>query len=254
MSVWAGVGFSTLITTAARFRYPAGAEGLLRRHRSYFKTRGTQYSSTTHQKWQTLIVSAHSLSGPGAGQRRQDFELSELQEGTTLYLEQTDNLSGKGIFRMHITKASADRIVFDVENVSSMRYFMVTLFPPGEMQSIYFLDREPDGVWRYYSMARTGRNASRLTSGHDLPRSTVRLRSIAPWPASTTDGTSSRAITVRRRWGTCTLTAPPRRGALRTNGVVFGHALNCHGVVARALSYAGREHVHFNRARAGAAR
>jgi hypothetical protein len=67
---------------------------------------------------------------------------------------------------MHVAEASADRLVFDVENVSTMRYFFVTLFHPGEMQSIYFLDRESDTVWRYYSIARTGRNASRLTTGH----------------------------------------------------------------------------------------
>jgi hypothetical protein len=34
------------------------------------------------------------------------------------------------------------------------------------MQSIYFLDRESDGVWRYYGMVRTGKNASRLTAGN----------------------------------------------------------------------------------------
>ncbi len=37
-----------------------------------------------------------------------------------------------------------------------MRYFFVTLFHPGEMQSIYFLDRESDDVWRYYSISRSG--------------------------------------------------------------------------------------------------
>jgi hypothetical protein len=37
---------------------------------------------------------------------------------------------------MHIGKASAARIGFDVENVSVMCYWFVTLFRPGEMQSI----------------------------------------------------------------------------------------------------------------------
>ncbi len=30
------------------------------------------------------------------------------------------------------------------------------------MQSIYFLDRESDDVWRYYSIVRTGKNANQL--------------------------------------------------------------------------------------------
>ena len=86
---------------------------------------------------------------------------------------------------MHVTKASADRIVFDVENVGSLRYFLVTLFSSGEMQSIYFLDRESDDVWRYYSMVRTGRNASRLTTGHassSINRAVAFYRSLAEIP------------------------------------------------------------------------
>ena len=107
-SGWAGVGFSTLITTAARFRNPSGAEGLLRRIGAVSELAGMRYWSTTHQQWHTLIVSAHALTGSQPGQRREDFAPGEVKEGAVLYLEQVDNLSGKGIFRMHITKASAD--------------------------------------------------------------------------------------------------------------------------------------------------
>jgi hypothetical protein len=163
---WSEAGFSTLIVAAARFRYTSGAEGLLRHIGAVSELTGMRYWSTTHKQWQTLIVSAHALTGPQPGRRRQDFQLDEMKEGAVLYLEQVDNLSGPAINRMHITEASADRLVFDVENVSTMRYFFVTLFHPGEMQSIYFLDRESDDVWRYYSMVRTGRNASRLATGH----------------------------------------------------------------------------------------
>ena len=164
---WTGVGFSTLITTAARIRYPAGSEGLLRHIGAISTLTGMRYWSTTHKNWQTLILNAHALAGPRAAQRRQDFEPNELGEGKMLYLEQTDNLAGKAIFSMRIIKASEDRIVIQVENVTSMHYYLVTLFSPGEMQSVYFLDRESDNVWRYYSMVRSGRNASRLTTGHE---------------------------------------------------------------------------------------
>jgi hypothetical protein len=120
----------------------------------------------------------------GAGQRRQDFEPDELQEGKVLYVEQTDNLSGNGIFKMRIAKASADRIVSDVENVTSIRYFLVTLFPLVRCNPSILWIVNPDGVWRYYSMARTGRNASRLTAGHESLRSTAPWHSIAPWAES----------------------------------------------------------------------
>jgi hypothetical protein len=108
-----------------------------------------------------------------------------VQQDKVLYLEQVDNLSGKAIYRMRITEASANRLVFDVENVSLMRYSFVTLFHPGDVQSVYFLDRESDNVWRYYSIARTGRNASRLATGHEsssINRAVAFYRSLVGIP------------------------------------------------------------------------
>jgi hypothetical protein len=164
---WAGVGFTTLVTTVARFRHTSEAEGLLRHSGAISELAGMRYWSTTHKQWQTLIVEAHALTGFEPGQRREDFAPEEMKEGKVLYFEQVDNLSGKAIYRMHIAEASADRLVFDVENVSTMRYLFLTLLHPGEMQSIYFLDRESEDVWRFYSMVRTGQNANRLIAGNE---------------------------------------------------------------------------------------
>jgi hypothetical protein len=162
---WSEVGFSSLITTVARFRYTSGADGLLRHVGAISQLEGMRYWSTTHQQWQTLIVDSHAATASRPNQPRQDFAPNEMQEGKVLYFEQADNLSGAASYRMHIAEVSADRLVFDVENVSTMRYFFLTLFHPGEMQSIYFLDRESDDVWRYYSITRIGRNASRMATG-----------------------------------------------------------------------------------------
>ena len=182
---WTAVGFSTLITTVARFRYSSGAEGLLRHIGAISELAGMRYWSTTHKQWRTLIVNAYALAGSPPSQRREGFTPDEMKEGKVLYFEQVDNLSGTAIYRMHIAEASVDRLVFDVENVSVMRYFLVTLFHPGEMQSVYFLDRESDDVWRYYSIARTGRNASRLAAGHEsssINRAVAFYRSLAGIP------------------------------------------------------------------------
>jgi hypothetical protein len=182
---WAEAGFSTLIATAARFRYNLGAEGLLSRIGAISALEGMRYWSTTHQQWQTLIVNAYASTGSQGGQRRGDFTPDEMKEGRLLYFEQADNLSGKARYRMHIAEASAGRLVFEVENVSVMRYLFVTLFHPGEMQSIYFLDREGDNVWQYYSMVRTGRNASRLATGHEsssINRAVAFYRSLVGIP------------------------------------------------------------------------
>jgi hypothetical protein len=184
---WIDAGFSTLVTTVARFRYASGAEGLLRHIGAVSELAGMRYWSTTHQQWQTLILNAHAVTGPQLTQRREDFTPDEIRSGKALYLEQADNLSGAATYRMHMAEASADRLVFDIENVSTMRYFFVTLFPPGEMRSIYFLDRESDSVWRYYSITRIGRNASRLATGpghasSSINRAVAFYRSLAGIP------------------------------------------------------------------------
>jgi hypothetical protein len=66
---------------------------------------------------------------------------------------------------MHIVEASADRLVFSVENVSTIRRLLVAIFRPGEMQSIYFMDRESDNVWRYYAILRPGKERERTGYG-----------------------------------------------------------------------------------------
>ncbi len=163
---WSATGFTTLVTTVARFRHTSGSEGLLSHIGAISETAGTRYWSTTHKRWQTLIVDAYALTGLQSGRRRQDFTPDEMKEGNLLYFEQVDNLSGKATYRMHIVEASPDRLVFEVENVSTMRYLFVPILHPSEMQLIYFLDRESDDVWRYYSIVRTGKYANRMIAGN----------------------------------------------------------------------------------------
>jgi hypothetical protein len=164
---WAVAGFTTLVTTTARFRHATEAEGLLRRIGAISDLTGMRYWSTTHKRWQTLVVDAYALTGLRPDQRRGNFTPDEMKENSVLYFEQADNLSGKAVYRMHIAQASADRVVVDIENVTTMRYLFIPIFHPGETQSICFLDRESDSVWRYYSIVRTGKGASRLISGNE---------------------------------------------------------------------------------------
>jgi len=164
---WAAVGFTRLVTIVARFHPTSDAEGLLRHMGAVSELAGMRYWSTTHKQWQTLIVDAYALTDLQPAQHREDFTPDEMKEGRVFYFGQADNLSGKAIYRMHIAEASADRLVFDVENVTTMRYLLIPILHPGEMQSIYFLDRESDNVWRYYSIVRIGKNANKLIAGNE---------------------------------------------------------------------------------------
>jgi len=183
---WTEPGFSTLVTTVARFRHTPDAEDMLRHIGAISELAGLRYWSTTRKQWQVLIVEAHALTGLQAGQRRADFTPAEMKLGQALYFEQADNLSGQAIYRMNLLEASADRVVFSVENMSTMRYLLLPFLHPGEMQSIYFLDRESDNNWRYYSIMRTGRNANRLIAGNEasaVNRAVAFYRRLAGIPA-----------------------------------------------------------------------
>jgi hypothetical protein len=182
---WAEGGFSTLVTIAARFPYTSNAEGLLHHIGAISQLAGTRYWSSTHKQWRMLILNAYALTDSKPSQRREDFTPNEMREGKVLYFEQFDNLTGKATYRMHIVEASASRIVFEVENVSMMRYYFIPILHPGELQSMYFLDRESDNVWRYYSIVRTGKNANGLIAGNEassVNRAVAFYRSLAGIP------------------------------------------------------------------------
>ena len=164
---WRDVGFTTLVTIAARFPHTSGTEGLLHHIGAISEFAGTRYWSTTHKQWKTFIVDAYALTDSPPRQRRQNFTSDEMKEGNVLYFEQVDNLSGEAIYRMRIIAATASRLVFRVENISTIRYHFIPILQPGEMQSIYFLDRESDEIWRYYSVMRTGKNVNRLIAGNE---------------------------------------------------------------------------------------
>jgi len=164
---WTYSAFRTVVVTVARFRHTTGVEGLLRRVGAISERAGIRYWSTTHKRWQTLVITAYALSEAVGDRRRKDFSPDEMLGGRSLYFQQEDNLSGKAIYRMCIRSVSPDRLVFDTENISTMRYFLMPLFSPGEMQSIYFFERETQDVWCYYSIVRTSENASPLTAGNE---------------------------------------------------------------------------------------
>jgi len=162
---WTAPGFTTLVSTAARF-HATGAEALLQRIGDISRLTGIRYWSTTHQSWRTLIVSASALAGP-RGSVRPDFPAADLTQGSILYFQQSDSLSGKAAYQLRMVSVSAERLIFETENITGLHYMLMPLFPPHELQAIYFLERESPGAWRYYSLARTGKDASGLAAGHD---------------------------------------------------------------------------------------
>ena len=140
---------------------------MLRRIASISGLVGIRYWSTTHQRWQPLILSASALTGLTGSQRRQDFSIADLSPGSIFYFQQSDSLTGKATYRLRMISVSPDRVIYETENMTSLKYLMLTIFPPHELQATYFLERESEDLWRYYSIGRTGKNANGLATGHD---------------------------------------------------------------------------------------
>jgi hypothetical protein len=162
---------------AGRFRSTGTIDELLAHFGAISALKGLQYWSVTDGGWRTLITSASALKGPESGHSRPDFTLAEMRGGHDLYFAQQDNrTSEEVVYRMRVRDLSPDRFVVAIENLTPVRSFMLTLFNPGDLQSVHFVERESPGVFRYYGLAFA---AESLASSLALPRASYVNRALA---------------------------------------------------------------------------
>lgn len=149
--------FTVIVALAGRFREDAGADGILARIGAISTLTDTRYWSITDQRWQPLIVKAFALGEPTGVHPRPDFTAGELRATGDHYFMQSDNRIGTDVvYRLRIEEASSGRIRFSTENVGPVKWLGIPLLAGGAIQSTYFLDREPEGVWKFYSLTRIG--------------------------------------------------------------------------------------------------
>jgi hypothetical protein len=123
-----------------------------------------RYWSVTDKRWDALFTQAASLDGPNPGALRGDFSFSEIHGGGDFYFLSADNRLQKDmVTRLRAKEVGEERIVLEMTNVSPLRWLGFTMVPAGDMQTLYFLDRQTDGSWQFYSLTRV-LNASSLLS------------------------------------------------------------------------------------------
>jgi hypothetical protein len=183
---WRPLPLRVLVTAAGRFRHQGTAEDLLARFGAVSTLTTIRYWSVSDKRWRTLITGASALSGPAAASRRPDFGVAEMRGGTDLYLAQDDNRStGDVVYRMRVREITPDRLVVETENVGAVRYLLLPLAGPGDLQVLHFLERLGPGEWGYYGLARTGAGASPLLGGHEashVNRAVALFRHLAGLP------------------------------------------------------------------------
>jgi hypothetical protein len=166
------IGWSTgaprlVVAVAGRFRDSGGADGLMARFGAISDLVGVRYWSVTDGSWRPLVASATALTGAASGQPRADFSAEEMRSSRDVYLAQRDSRSAsEAVYRMRVRESTFDRFVIESGNVTSIRWWGLTLFGPGDIHSVYFLQQQEPGIWSYYAVT-TIAGSSWFTAGHD---------------------------------------------------------------------------------------
>jgi hypothetical protein len=159
--------FGTLLAVAGTFQSGDGEAALLSRFGAISKLLLVQYWSTTDHTWRPFLTAATALTKEVGGQPRSDFTTTEIESGQDLYLGQTDSRStNEVIYRMRLRESDSQHFLIETENVTPVRRWALTLYKPGELCSLYFLDQRSPGIWSYYSLTRVG-GSRWLIAGHE---------------------------------------------------------------------------------------
>jgi hypothetical protein len=154
-----------IVALAGSFPHAGEAQTLLARFGAVSSLRGLRYWSVTDKAWRELITDGAALTGPEPGRRRPDFSPAELETGATVYFEQEEGRSsGPVVYRLRVLEAGTARVVIATENVTPIRAFLVTLFPPGSLRATYLLERRAPELWAFYGITTTTTEASALAS------------------------------------------------------------------------------------------
>jgi hypothetical protein len=165
---WMAPGAKVLVGLAASLRDEGGVDDFAARLGAVSRLREMRYWSVTDKAWRPLVTDAAAVYGPDDRHRREDFTAAEMTKGKDLYFVQHDSRStGEVLYRMRVLEKSGTRLVVNVENASTIRFLGFPLFGPQDLQVVTFVEQSGGGLWGYYSLSRTGKNASRLVGDHE---------------------------------------------------------------------------------------
>jgi hypothetical protein len=131
----------------------------------------------TEGGWRTLITRASALEGPEANRPRLDFTpRRDAERRRPLLRSSREPRRRDVVYRMRVRDFGPSRFVVAIDNVSPVSRYLVTLFNPGDLYSIHFLERREPGVWGYYGLAWAGDS---LVSRLAVPEASYVNRALA---------------------------------------------------------------------------
>jgi hypothetical protein len=148
-------GAALVVALAGNLTGPQNGDDLLARLGRISALTTVRYWSVTTKRWTPLFVRTIALAKRDATATRADFSPDEIRSGREFYFLSSDNRStGATITHAAVKELDSTHIVLEMVNVSPIRWFGLTLVPPGGMRTLYFLDRQADSAWHFYSLSR----------------------------------------------------------------------------------------------------
>ena len=154
-TVWPTGSATLVVGLAGRFGNAGDADAILARIGAISALREIRYWSITDKQWNPLFTRASALEGPDPKKPRGDFSAAEMREGHDDYFLAADNRSrDDAVSRLNVRQANPEHLVIEATNVTPLRFMFLSFAEPGDLQTWYFLDREAEGSWRFYSLTR----------------------------------------------------------------------------------------------------
>lgn len=161
---WPASERAVLVAAAGRLR-SAHVEGLLGRIAEISALPEIRFWSVMRDAWQPLFETASAVTGPDGRTHRADFSPAELVTGARLYMlaDQNDPLDAI-VQRLTVIERGSDRLIVELENVSSGHMALMEILPVGGARTLFYMQREVDDIWTFYSLIRVADRAPDLLS------------------------------------------------------------------------------------------
>jgi len=162
---WRAGPTKVLLAAAGRFTMTGDSAALADRLTRISKLTEIVYWSSSRSKWRNLFEEAIALSRPDREARRADFVADDFVPDAELnhWLEE-DNPTAGVVYQILVHERMPSRLVFETVNVTSIKakllIFSREIAAPGEYHQLYYIERESDDTWRYYSLVRMGQASS----------------------------------------------------------------------------------------------
>ncbi len=163
----AGSHAKLIVTLTGSIHFDGEMDGLLAKIGAISTLKDISYWSAADKAWGHLATDASALTDANAKNRRRDFAGTDFAKGADLYYWEDGASTGATVYRLRVFESTAQRLVISSDNVTTVRKFVFTLFKPGALQSLLFIQRLSPGTFGVYILTRTGEGASILSNGHE---------------------------------------------------------------------------------------